>query len=130
MDRGILRSARILLAEDDFFILMELEATLQEAGAEIISCQNVEIALKLANESDVDAALLDIRLGRQTIAPVARCLARRNIPFAFYSAQSPGDPSLSEWPNSVILEKPASPKTIITALAALMPALDALDRAR
>jgi DNA-binding response OmpR family regulator len=80
----------------------------------------VEAALPLANHSDIHAALLDVRLGQETIVPVARSLARRDIPFAFYTAQSRAESTVSEWPKSVILGKPASPKAIIAALAGLL----------
>jgi len=109
------------VVEDNFIILMELEATLREAGAKVVgSCLTLESALRLAQSGDINAALLDIRLGRETIAPVARCLARRGIPFAFYTAQTEADPSLAEWPEAVILQKPASPKAIVAALAGLL----------
>src|SRR5690349_12738073 len=78
-ERPSLRAARVLLVEDDFIILMELETILAEAGAQAVqSCRTVEAALAPANHADIDAALLDIRLGQQTIAPIARCLASRD----------------------------------------------------
>jgi DNA-binding response OmpR family regulator len=121
MDGAELRCARVLLVEDDFVILMELESTLREAGAQIVgSCITLESALLLANDGDINTALLDIRLGQKTIAPVARCLARRGIPFGFYTAQTEADPSLAEWPEVIILEKPASSKVIVAALARML----------
>jgi DNA-binding LytR/AlgR family response regulator len=121
MDGAELRSARVLLVEDNFVILMELESTLREAGAQIVgSCITLESALLLANDGDINTALLDIRLGQKTIAPVARCLARRGIPFGFYTAQTEADPSLAEWPEVIILEKPASSKVIVAALARML----------
>lgn len=121
MDAAGLSSARILLVEDNFIILMELQATLSAAGAQIVgSCITLESALHFAKDGDIDAALLDIRLGQQTIAPVARCLTRRGIPFAFYTAQTETDPSLAEWPEALILEKPAPAKAIVAALARMI----------
>jgi DNA-binding NtrC family response regulator len=119
--RAELKSARVLLAEDDFIILMQVETTLAEAGARIVgACGTVEAALTVATLSDINAALLDMRLGRETIAPVARCLARRGIPFAFYTAQAPTDSIKSEWPDTVMLEQPASPEAIVAAVAGLL----------
>jgi hypothetical protein len=80
----------------------------------------VEAALSVLNNGDVEAALLDSRVGRETIIPVARTAARRKIPFAFYAAQSLSDFSLSEWPKSVILGKPASPKAVVSTVAGLL----------
>jgi DNA-binding LytR/AlgR family response regulator len=121
MDGAGLKSARVLLVEDNFVILMELESTLQECGAKIVgACMTLESALHLANDGDINVALLDIRLGQDTIATVARRLARRGIPFAFYTAQTEADPSLAEWPEAIILEKPASPKAIVAALVRML----------
>jgi DNA-binding response OmpR family regulator len=100
---------------------MELETILAEAGAQAVqSCRTVEAALAPANDADINAALLDIRLGRQTIAPIARCLVSRDIPFAFYTAQTQADSSLSEWPQTVVLAKPASPGAIVATIAGLL----------
>jgi DNA-binding response OmpR family regulator len=118
-----LDAARILLVEDDFIILMELETVMTEAGAQIVgSCRTVEAALTMAMNGDIDAALLDIRLGQQTIAPVARCLRQRNIPFAFYTAQTQMDTSLAEWPESPVLGKPAPPSAVVATVARLIAA--------
>jgi DNA-binding response OmpR family regulator len=109
------------LVEDDFIILLELETILSDAGAQIVgSCRTVAAALTLANDGAIDAALLDSRVGHETITPVARSLARRDIPFAFYTAQSSSDSSLSEWPKNVILGKPASPNAILATVANLL----------
>ena len=40
-DAAALSSARILLVEDSFFILMELESALLDAGAEAVCCRTV-----------------------------------------------------------------------------------------
>ena len=90
IDSPVLDSARLLLVEDDFFILLELETMLIEAGARIVGCcRTVEAALILANQSDIDAALLDVRLGTGTIAPVARRLAEQErTPATFICADA------------------------------------------
>jgi CheY-like chemotaxis protein len=119
--RPELKSARVLLAEDDFIILMQVEAIMEEAGAQIVgACGTVEAALDVATHGDINAALLDIRMGRETIDPVARCLARRGIPFAFYTAQARTDSCRSEWLDRLMLEKPASPEAIVAAVAGLL----------
>jgi DNA-binding NtrC family response regulator len=116
-----LNSARVLLEEDNFIILMDLETIMMEAGAQIVgSCRTVEAALSVAMNGDINAALLDIRLGQQTIFPVARCLAQRGIPFAFYTAQAQIDSTLAEWPESPVLGKPAPPSAIVAAVAHLV----------
>lgn len=62
-----LRGARMLVVEDDFPLLMELRAILREAGAEtVVGCGTVDQAVAIADGDGVAAAVLDVRLGRET----------------------------------------------------------------
>lgn len=113
-----LKGARVLVLEDDAILLMELETILTEAGAEIVGlCRTVSEALALAAQSGVTCAILDVRLRQETVAPVARQLARRGTPFAFYTGQVENDPALAEWSDRKIVAKPAQATTIVAALA-------------
>ena len=114
----VLKGVRVLVVEDDFIISMELEAILLDAGAEIAGlCRNVKEALAVADRNDVAVALLDVRLGSETVMPVARRLAEHRIPFVFYTGQVDVDPLVAEWPGYTIVAKPASPSAIVGALA-------------
>ena len=119
--RPALDGVRLLLAEDDPLILMDLEQLLLEAGAEIVgSCQSVQAALDCSASMDFSAAILDIRLGADNIAPVARRLQSRGIPFVFYSGQTSADLVDTDLPKSRIVPKPSSPQTILDAVVRLM----------
>jgi DNA-binding NtrC family response regulator len=117
---SLLKGARVLVVEDDFLILMELEAILSEAGADIAGCRTVKDALALAERDGLAAAILDIRLGRETIAPVARELARRGIPFVFYTGQIDTSAMRAEWPDRRFVPKPSQPRAIVKAVAELL----------
>jgi DNA-binding response OmpR family regulator len=109
------------VVEDDFLILMELESTLTAAGAQVIGpSRSVDDALALAGEQAISAAVLDVRIGRDTVAPVARRLSARRIPFLFYTGQVATDPIWQEWPDARVLSKPASPRALVSAVATLM----------
>jgi DNA-binding response OmpR family regulator len=126
-----LRGARVLVVEDDMLLLMELESVLLDAGAEIAGlCRTVDDALTVTDESGVSAAILDVRVGRQTIAPVARALASRGTPFVFYTGQIEGDPELIEWKGHKVLSKPARRSAIVAAVADLLNGRSQLDRAQ
>ena len=118
---SLLRGVRVLVVEDDAIISMEIEAILSEAGAEIAGCcRTVKDALALAETDGLTAAILDVRLGRETIAPVARELARRGVPFVFYTGQIDTDMMRAEWPDCSIVSKPAQPRAIVKAVADLL----------
>jgi DNA-binding response OmpR family regulator len=116
-----LRGARILLVEDDALLLMELESILQDAGAETVACcRNVKDGLDAAGHDRLAAAILDVRIGQSTVAPVARRLANHGTPFLFYTGQVENDPALAEWSDHMVLPKPARPATIVAAIARLL----------
>jgi DNA-binding response OmpR family regulator len=116
-----LHGARVLIVEDDVLLLMELETILRDAGAEIAAgCRTVREGLVAAGRCDVAAAILDVRVGRETIAPVARQLADCGTPFIFYTGQVENDPQLAEWAGYTVLSKPARASAIVGALAEVL----------
>ena len=118
-----LSGARLIVVEDDFLILMELESALTDAGAKIVgSCRTLNAAMSLVEADGLAAAILDIRLGRDTVEPAARRLAERGIPLIFYTGQSETDAVRMMWPRSALLHKPANPKKIVAAISELLHA--------
>ncbi len=97
-----LNGCRVLIVEDDFFIRIDLESILREAGAEIVGpCSGITDAMEALADGQVAAAILDVRLGSETVAPVARALTKHGTPFIFYSGQLGPTPRL---PNGRIVE--------------------------
>jgi len=115
-----LSSARILLVEDSFFIMMELEAALLDAGAEAVCCRTVGEALSTLEAQPVSAAVLDVQLDRETSESVAERLVRKNIPFVFYTGQLETAPMHDDWPNCRVISKPAPRETIVRAVVDLL----------
>ena len=120
-----LAGAQLLIVEDDFLLLMDLEEVLLDAGADVQACRTIEDALRLVEKERISAAILDVRIGPDSIAPVARKLAARGTPFLFYTGQLGNDPMMTEWPNSKTISKPALPQVIVKAVAELLRAQDA-----
>jgi DNA-binding response OmpR family regulator len=120
-DETILQGAHVLVVEDDFLISMELASILTAAGAEVIGpSRNVAGALALVDRNEISAAILDVRLGDDTVAPVARGLSERNIPFLFYTGEASTDPIWREWPAAQVISKPARPRSLVNAVATLI----------
>ena len=116
-----LEGANILVVEDEVVIAMEITSSLEDEGAQVIGpAHTLDRAVILASKFDISAAILDLRLGAASVAPVARLLSEREIPVLFYSGQSPADPAKAEWPKSAIFAKPCSPDILIGALAGLV----------
>ena len=115
-----LEGVRVLVVEDEAILAMELESILIDAGAQAVTlCRTVDDALAAIAKNGVAAAVLDVRVGREPVGPVAN-LAKRGIPFLFYTGQIGYDPVLEAWPRSRVITKPAPARTIIAAVRDLL----------
>jgi CheY-like chemotaxis protein len=120
-----LNGRRVLVVEDDAFTAHTLCLALHESGATTIGpASNVGEALDLAARSPViDAALLDVNLGRELVYPVAEALVRRRVPFIFATAQAVYDMPTMFW-HLLRQEKPYDARALadrIGALCAIAP---------
>lgn len=113
---GTLQGMRVLVVDDEFLIAIAIEETLKDAGADIVSAATLPAALKIATEEQLSAALLDVRLGRQTSEEVADMLASRAIPFVFYSGQPLPDSMRAKHPGAQVLIKPIRHDAFIEAI--------------
>jgi DNA-binding response OmpR family regulator len=116
-----LAGSRILVVEDEFIIALEIQSNLEEAGATVIGpAFTLAKAFDLAMREKLCAATLDLRLGHDSIAPVARLLNERHVPFLFYTGQPVDDPVRRAWSASKTLSKPASGDTLVEAVAEII----------
>ncbi|WP_158745845.1 response regulator [Acidisphaera sp. L21] len=116
-----LDGVRVLVVDDEILIALDIEATLTEAGAHVVSlCITLAEALSGATLPNISAATLDIRLGRDTSEAVAMLLSERGIPFLFYSGQRLPDEIRHQWPFGSLVVKPAEPRQLVDAVAALL----------
>ncbi|MEI9987717.1 MAG: response regulator [Aliidongia sp.] len=108
---------RILVADDEILIALDLGDILSDAGAEIVGpCGTLAEALRAAAESELSAAVLDVRLGRDTTEAVAALLAERDVPFVFYSGQALPDTMRDKSPHARVLIKPARQAALLEAV--------------
>jgi hypothetical protein len=102
-----------MVLEDDFIIKNGLETMLERAGAMISSVYHPRL----------EAAILDIHMERgPAAAEIARELSRRSVPFLFYTGQ-PDEvvaPIRAEWPDALVMVKPALSETILQTVVDLL----------
>lgn len=115
-----LRGMRILIADDEILIALDLEDILATAGAEVVSAATVSAAVDTARHEALNGALLDVRIGRQTSEPVAAALAERGIPFVFYSGHTLPDEMRAKFPDARVLIKPVARPVFVSAMLALV----------
>jgi DNA-binding response OmpR family regulator len=109
--------ARVLIAEDEAIVAMELQQLIEDHGAEALGpCYTIESALEAVADGSPSVAILDVRLGRSLISPVAAALAARGVPFVFYSGQSERDAEVAAWPAAPLVSKPCAGYALIAAV--------------
>lgn len=114
-----LTGRRVLLIEDEPILLLDLQAMVDDLGGQPVPCPGgVPEALRLARETAVDVAVLDINLGGERSDPVADVLAARGIPFIFASGYADGLPA--QHANRPVLQKPYDGERLRRALLACL----------
>jgi CheY-like chemotaxis protein len=83
---GNLQGRRLLVAEDEYLLAVDIAQSLEDAGAEVVGpASSVKDALGLVASEDgkLDGALLDINLREERVYPVADALLAAGVPFIF-----------------------------------------------
>jgi CheY-like chemotaxis protein len=120
-----LQGVRVLVIEDEPLIVLLFEDMLSELGCEIVGpASSFNDASNLVrSQEDFDVAILDVKLGEQSVFPVATVLADRGVPIVFSTGIGPeGLPR--EWQNYSTIPKPTTMSLLATGL------LQALDCSR
>ena len=126
---GMTTTTALFLVEDDALIRDLLEASLTDAGFEVVevSCGTTALAEFDADPARFRAVITDIRLGP---GPDGWAIARRarelvpTMPVVYMSGDSSHDWSSKGVPNSLMVAKPFAPAQIITAVSTLLNAAD------
>jgi response regulator NasT len=78
---------RILIAEDEPIIRLDLRMMLERAGYEVAEARNGAEAVRLARETEPEAAVIDVRMPEMGgIEAVRQILAQRPIPVVMLTA--------------------------------------------
>lgn len=111
----------IFVVEDEPIIALDLKAILEDAGASVLGpAGSLPEAEALGRNERISLAILDMRIGNDTITPVADQLTERGIPLIFHTGQSPGEKPRERWPGCVVLRKPAGEKELLAKVRALL----------
>lgn len=125
-----LSGLRVLVVEDEFLVGLGLEGDLRTLGCVVVGpVANLSAAMDAAAHEGLDAALLDVNLGSETVYPAAAVLAARGVPFVFCSAFTGGEPVPRDFADRPRVAKPFTGNMIATALATVMTAAPEEDAA-
>ncbi len=101
-----LAGLRVLVVEDEMMVSMLIEDMLTDLGCIVVGpAARLDEAITLAENEQIDCAVLDVNLGGQPIFPLADILRTKGAPFAF--ATGYGDAGLRDVDRgSPVLQKP------------------------
>jgi CheY-like chemotaxis protein len=123
-DHGtMLQGRQVLVVEDEALLAMMIEDGLLGAGAEVVGpVGSVGEALRLieraASRGGLAAAVLDLNLNGEMVAPVADRLAVLGVPFVFATGYGEGCDTGGH-DGVPVLHKPYPPELLIHAVEAL-----------
>ncbi len=113
------RAIDVLLVEDELFIALDLQETIEEAGFHVIGpCATVVEAEEaiLRYEARFAAAVLDVRLADGAVFPAADRLHAAGVPLLFHSGHADDAALRQRYPSAMVCPKPSAPDALATAL--------------
>lgn len=104
-----LTAAKILIAEDELLIAVDLAEAFEQEGARVLGPASslARAMAMLKSAENVDFGVLDLNLGGELIYPLADALAARDVPFMFTTGYGE-DAIPPRFDHVVRLEKPAT----------------------
>lgn len=117
-----LAGKRGLVVDDEFLIVLDLEALLEESGAAVVAQGSPEKArAAVDSQGPFDFAVVDLHIGGgiDSGLSVASLMQERGIPFVFLSGLSTKDPQVMRF-NAPLIEKPYRPEMLVQAITQLL----------
>lgn len=119
MRQAALSGRSILVVEGEPFIACCLQMVLQDAGADVRRAASASEGLRISNEPELSAAVLDFKDGlRDCDLGIARRLTERGLPFVLYGSHEGG--RCEAWPAAPLVSKWTSGAVIVETLCALI----------
>jgi CheY-like chemotaxis protein len=120
----IFSGKRILVVEDEFLIALDIQRILEGEGAKtVVTAGRVAQALDLfVSAGPFDAAVLDLKLDRETSTPVAERLHDAGVPFVFLTGGQATPDMIRRFDGAPVVGKPFDSDGLLAALAKAMTA--------
>ena len=117
----MLKQIRVIIAEDELFIALDLAAAVEEAQGTVIGpAGSVREALAILECTQPHVGLLDVHLSDGEVTPIAELLISRGIPIFFYCGHGLTPDLKMRHPRASVFIKPQPHTVIVHEIAALM----------
>jgi len=117
----MLDDCRILIAEDEALVALDLAHSVEAANGEVVGpFATVKECLGFLARDDVHAAILDVHLADRDVAPVAVALLDRGRHVVFHTASEVPTEIARHYGELPICRKPMAPHRVILHLAKTM----------
>jgi len=109
---------RVLVVEDEFLIALDIDRILENAGAKLVlTAGRINEALRILGEDHaIDAAVLDLKLDKDSTLPIAEKLQALGIPFVFLTG-APEAAQTRGFPRAPVVAKPFDSTMLIAGLS-------------
>src|SRR5271167_1120461 len=109
-----LQGARVLIAEDEAILALDMMNVLRNAGAEVLGpAATLADTFALARSASLTCAVLDVNLRREFVFPAAQVLKERGVRMIFYTGCCEREQLSQDWPDAQVLAKPAPVKLLL-----------------
>lgn len=109
----------VLLVEDELFIALDVQATIEAAGFEVegpcMTLVEAQEAVERRNAAFA-AAVLDVRLADGTVFEAADRLHAAGVPLIFHSGHADDADLRRRYPHATVCPKPSAPDTLSAAI--------------
>ncbi|MGH7011154.1 MAG: hypothetical protein ACREEX_09975 [Caulobacteraceae bacterium] len=118
MDHGLLRNRRVLIAEDEPIVALDLASAIEEACGEVAGpVASIKEGLAILAMKDVHAAILDVQLADEEITPLAFTLLAGRKAVVFHTATIVPPAILERHGEVDVCQKPAHSSEVVRRLA-------------
>ncbi len=109
---------RVLVAEDNPLVAMDIEDTLLAVGAQVVGpVAAAADAVSRCLNGPLDAAILDFNLHGGPVTPVLEILWERSVPMVICTGAGLPQEVSSRFPGLRVCLKPVVPETLLTRLS-------------
>ena len=116
---AFLAGKHCLVLDDEFLIALDIQQTLEAAGASVICIGDADAALQtLRDGARFDVAVLDVKLSGFTrdSSDVAAMLTEQGTPFVFLTGMRADNELSNAFPHAPLVEKPYQVEALMDAL--------------